>query len=90
MNNGCLQKNVFSQSKQFKVEQKHPPFITSEDFQKLISVVREPILRDVFQFAVLTGARLSEITNLQWSIIDIDKKQITIENTDTFLTKSDP
>ncbi len=85
---GYLQKNVFSESKQFKVEQKRPPFVTAEDFQKLLSVVREPILKDVFLFAALTGCRLNEITNLRFSNIDLVKNQVTIESSDSFRTKS--
>ena len=85
---GYLEKNVFNQSTQFKVIQKHPPFITAEDFRKLLAVVREPILKDLFQFAVLTGARLSEICNIRFSSIDLANQQVSIDCSDSFATKS--
>ncbi|MCX6138696.1 MAG: site-specific integrase [Ignavibacteriales bacterium] len=81
-------KSPFSKSSQIKTPQRLPVYMSSEDFQKLLSVVDEQILRDIFTFAALTGMRLNEITNLRWSNVDFKKNQMTLENTDTFTTKS--
>jgi site-specific recombinase XerD len=88
MRHDYILKSPFSKSSQLKVPQKLPVYLTSEDLQKLLVKVDEPILRDVFLFGALTGLRLNEITNLKWSNIDFKNNQIIIKNSDTFTTKS--
>lgn len=83
-----ISKSPFAKSSQLKVPQRAPVYMTSEDMQKLLAKVDVPILRDIFRFAALTGLRLNELTNMKWSQIDFKNKQLTVENTDTFLTKS--
>ena len=85
---GLLQENPFRKVSLLKVPQKPPIYLTKEDFKKLMGVVKEPLLRDVFLFAVLTGFRKGEILNLKWSGVDLQKRQVTIENSDGFTTKS--
>jgi site-specific recombinase XerD len=85
---GLLEKNVFGKSRQFRLEQSRPTFVSTEDFQKLLSVVTEQRMKDIFVFATLTGMRLNEITNFQWSNIDLGKNQIIISNSESFTTKS--
>jgi site-specific recombinase XerD len=85
---GLLQENPFRKVSLLKVPQKSPIYLTKEDFKKLMGVVKEPLLRDVFLFAVLTGFRKGEILNLKWSGVDFQKRQVTIENSDGFTTKS--
>lgn len=86
--NDYILKSPFSKSSQMKVPHKAPVYLTSDDLRKLLSVVDEKILRDIFRFAALTGFRLNEITNLRWAHIDFNKNQIVVENTETFTTKS--
>jgi site-specific recombinase XerD len=83
-----LDKNIFTKSSQFKIEQKRPVFLSTDDFHKLMSVVEEPVLKDIYLFATLTGLRLNEITNLRWSSVDFNKNQLTLDNTAEFITKS--
>jgi integrase/recombinase XerD len=86
--NEFISKTPFSKSSQIKVPQRMPLYLTAEDLQQLLSVVQEQVLKDIFRFAVFTGMRLNEITNMKWTQVDFIKKQISVENTDTFLTKS--
>jgi site-specific recombinase XerD len=86
--NEFISKTPFSKSSQIKVPQKMPVYMTAENLQQLLSVVDESMLKNVFRFAAFTGLRLNEITNMKWTQVDFKKKQVTIENTDTFLTKS--
>jgi integrase len=44
--------------------------------------------KDIVQFAVLTGMRRGEITNLRWKNIDLDKKIIHVVSSPTFRTKA--
>lgn len=71
-----------------KVPQQPPTYLTKEDYKRLVEVVKEPLLRDVSLFAVLTGFRKGEIINLKWSGVDFAKRQITIGNSEGFTTKS--
>lgn len=86
--NEYIFKSPFSKSSQLKVPQKIPVYMTSEELQKLLAVVDEQKLKDIFKFAALTGLRLNEITNMKWIQVDFKKKQITVENSDTFVTNS--
>jgi site-specific recombinase XerD len=83
-----LKENPFRKVSVLKIPQRPPIYLTKEDFKKLISVVKEPLLRDVFLFAVLTGFRKGEMLNLKWSGVDLQKRQVTIENSEGFTTKS--
>jgi site-specific recombinase XerD len=81
-------KSPFHRSLEFAIPQQTPTYVAKEDFQKLLGKVKEPMLRDLFMFAALTGLRLSEILNLKWDMVDFEKRQITIANTETFTTKT--
>ena len=70
------------------VPEKTPSFFSREDFQKLISFIKEGWLREVVIFAVLTGMRRGEITNLRWQDVDLSRKLLTIQSSPTFKTKS--
>ncbi len=83
-----LKENPFRKVSLLKVPQRAPIYLTKEDFKKLMAAVKEPLLRDVFLFAVLTGFRKGEILNLKWSGVDLQKRQATIENSDAFTTKN--
>ncbi|HYQ87274.1 MAG TPA: tyrosine-type recombinase/integrase [Bacteroidota bacterium] len=69
------------------VPERMPIFFTKGDFQKLISVIAETWLREIIVFAVLTGMRRGEITNLKWNEVDLPRKLIHIQSTPTFRTK---
>jgi integrase len=50
--------------------------------------VKEPVLRDIYLFASLTGMRISEILDLTWDKVDFEKRQIVVSNSATFTTKT--
>lgn len=83
-----LVKSPFQRSLEFSLPQQTPTYVAKEDFQKLLRKVKEPMLRDLYMFAALTGLRLSEILNLKWDMVDFEKRQITIANSETFTTKT--
>jgi integrase len=70
------------------VPEKAPSFFSREAFQKLISFIKNGWLREVVVFAVLTGMRRGEITNLRWQDVDLSRKLLTIQSNPTFKTKS--
>jgi len=58
-----------------------------EELTKLLKLM-DPTFQDFTKFALYTGLRLAEITNLQFSDILIDKKVIQIRNKANFKTKT--
>jgi len=83
-----IERNPFSRLKFASVPETTPVFFSREDFQKLISFIREGWLREVVIFAVLTGMRRGEITNLRWEEVDLSRKLLTIQSNPTFKTKN--
>lgn len=83
-----LKENPFHKVCLLKVPQRPPVYLTKLEFKTLMNGVKEPLLKDVFLFAVLTGFRKGEILNLKWSGVDFQKRQVTIENSEAFTTKS--
>ncbi len=80
--------NPFGKCSTVKVAEKAPMYFTKEQFRTFLSSVKEPVLRDVFAFAVLTGMRQGEILNLRWNSIDFALRLIAIESSGRFLTKT--
>lgn len=70
-----------------RVPEQAPLALTAEDFQKLISCIRENWFRELVIFSVLTGMRRGEILNLRWSDVDLSRKLIHIQTNGTFKTK---
>ncbi len=83
-----LKENPFSKSKQVRVPEKPVVHFTQDEFMKFTAGVNEPLLKGLFTLAVLTGMRLGEILNIQWSNVDLEQRLIHITNQDGFLTKT--
>jgi len=85
---GMIEKNPFASSTQLRVPERLPIHLSEEHFWEFISRVKEPLLRDLFTFAALTGLRQGEILSLRWSDVDLDQKVIFVANSASFSTKS--
>jgi site-specific recombinase XerD len=84
-----IMKSPFQRSLEFAIRQQTPTYVAKQDFQTLLGKVKEPVLRDLFLFAALSGLRLSERLNLNWSAVDFEKRQFTVSNNETFTTKNE-
>jgi site-specific recombinase XerD len=82
-----LESNPFSGLKLVPVPEASPSFFTKEDFQKLLSLIKESWLRELILFAVLTGMRRSELVNLRWQDVDLQRRLVFIQSSATFKTK---
>jgi integrase len=71
-----------------QLPERAPLALTREDFEKLISCIRENWLRELVIFAVQTGMRRGELLNLKWSSIDFERRLVTVETSATFKTKA--
>jgi integrase len=83
-----IEGNPFTKVRLASVPEAIPRYFTKEDFQKLLSVIKEGWLRDVVIFAVLTGMRRGEILNLRWQDVDLGRRVVKIQSNETFKTKT--
>ena len=85
---GYLNENAFKKVKKLKPKQNQPIFPTKDDLTKIIEQESDPLLKIIYNFGFYTGMRMGEIRFLKWDSIDFRKNQITINNHETFTTKS--
>ena len=85
---GLLASSPFSLSSQVKIAERLPVYVTREDFVKITEATKEMMLRDVWLFAFLTGCRLSEILNLKWKNVDLERRQVLVTSDESFQTKT--
>lgn len=53
-----------------------------------LSIIQKKYLKEIFTFAINTGMRLGELTNMKWSWIDFADSTIHVINSKSFNTKS--
>jgi site-specific recombinase XerD len=82
-----LKTNPFQGIKQVKMPEQQPTYLSKEDFQKLILIIKENWLKELIIFAVLTGLRRGELVNLRWQDVDLKKRSLTIQSSLSFRTK---
>jgi integrase len=70
------------------IPEKYPDYFSREEFQVFCNAMGNDWYKDIVQFAVLTGMRRGEITNLKWKNIDLDNKIIHVVSSPTFRTKA--
>ena len=75
-------------SKQLRMIKTRPVYFTAEEFKTLLAAVTEPWYRDMLLFAISTMMRLCEIVNLKWKSVDLERRIISIENTEGFHVKT--
>jgi integrase len=82
-----LSSSPFNGCKQIRIPEVPPRYYSREDFGRLIQAIRESWLKDLVCFALLTGMRRGEITNLKWSNVDIPRRMISIQSDANYRTK---
>ena len=80
--------NPFSRMKNCRVEDVKPRFMRKDEFHILMQGIEEEWLKDIVLFGVMTAMRRSEITNLTWDKVDMDRKVISVESSATFKVKN--
>lgn len=79
VNNQLMNENP-AKNKKIKKNQKRIIVLSNADLKKFLNEIREDKYFDVIEFALLTGARLSEILGLRWSDIEINESEINGNN----------
>jgi integrase len=78
---GLLEKNPCKGVKLLKIPPRRPPFLTREDFCRLLDTVQDQWFRELIIFAASTMMRAGEIVNLTWNSVDMGRRVILVENT---------
>ena len=82
-----LDRSPFERLSLASVPEQIPLHFTREDFQKLVSVIKERWIKEVLIFAALTGMRQGEILSLRWGQVDLSRRTVTVQSNATFRTK---
>jgi integrase/recombinase XerD len=83
-----ISRNPLENIKQIKQPKSLPTYFSIADLEKILALVTNPVLRDIYITAFYTGMRISEILNLRWVNVDLQKKQIRVCNSEDFVTKT--
>jgi site-specific recombinase XerD len=83
-----ISENPLKKIKSPKVSKSFPIFISEAELHTILGKTKEEYLRNIFFTAFYTGMRLGELVNMKWSWIDLNEKQIVVQCTDAFTTKS--
>lgn len=87
LNWNYIESNPFLGIRLPKIQRKEIKFITVEELRLIVDNTEKQVLKDIFMFAFLTGMRLSEILNLCWEQVNLEKNIIQV-GSDNFITKS--
>ena len=85
---GLIESNAFAKIKVPKAFKTFPAYINESDLNKICEATKEVYLKNLFEFAFLTGARLGEILSLTWKNINYSERTILISNSESFHTKN--
>jgi integrase len=80
--------NPFSRMKMVKLPEQEIVSLSKEEVVKLIDSITDTCIRRIVIFAYFTGSRIGEILALRWDAVDLNKKIVTIRNSESFTTKS--
>ena len=83
-----ISSNPCSQVELPRIPQTSPIYLTREEYQRLMSAIVVDWLKELVEFAVLTGMRRGEILNLRWRQVDLERKVIVVQSDPTFKGKT--
>lgn len=81
--------NPMANIRQVRTEERPLKAFTGADVERVRQELsNDKVLRNIFEVAINTGARLNEILNLKYRNINLFERTLTIENSEHFRTKS--
>ncbi len=75
-----LEKNPAKACSLLKIDDKHPTFLSIEQFQTLLRTINDTNFQELVIFAVMTAMRAGEIAYLEWVDIDFRTSQMAVIN----------
>ncbi|MCK9210317.1 MAG: site-specific integrase [Ignavibacteriaceae bacterium] len=82
-----IKSNPFVKVKIPKRQKIHPVFLSKNEVDVLVSNIHNLVIKYIVRFSFLTGCRLSEVVNLQYSDINFTSKLVTV-GSNSFVTKT--
>ena len=83
-----MDENVFKKIKKLKTTNNTPAFPTLEDLNKILEQEKDKTLKLIYLFGFYTGMRMGEIRFLKWNSINFNTNLISVNNHESFTTKS--
>lgn len=82
-----IKSNPFVKVKIPKRQKLYPAYLSKDEMELIISNIENATIKSIVRFSFLTGCRLGEVVNLQYSDINFERKHVTIGN-NSFITKT--
>jgi integrase len=83
-----IDNNILRKISAVSVTKNLPTFLSQDEFRKLHEHTKEQVLKDIYLWSVMTGCRISETLQMRWDNIDMAARNVIINNSDTFTTKT--
>ncbi|MBZ0203672.1 MAG: tyrosine-type recombinase/integrase, partial [Ignavibacteria bacterium] len=83
-----ITENPLRHIKPYPIPQKERLSFDREEIGLILDTISNENIRNIVVFGLLTGCRLGEILNTQWSDINLNDRVLTIKNKPTFKTKT--
>ena len=71
-------KNIANLLEPVKIKQKEREFITEDEFEELVAVIRQPVIKAVVQAMFYTRGRMSEMIHLILDDVDLENRVLHI------------
>jgi integrase len=75
---GLIEHNPAARVNCPKIEHKDPQFLAPGAVRQFLDAAQSSAMASLFQFALVTGLRVGEISGLRWSDIDFSKRTVAI------------
>ena len=85
---GHLSENPGKEIKRLKEDKNPIRFLSIEEVNRLVEAVQDSPIYPIVMTALHTGCRIREITNLEWTDFDFNRRVLTVRNKTGFQTKS--
>jgi len=85
-----VKEHPFRGYKLLKVQQKPPVFLLPEQISKVLEVIDNDYWAFVFKLFIYTGMRLSEVVNLRWSDVDLNRGVIVVRKAKNYQSRVIP
>jgi integrase len=81
-------RNPFLMYEKPRVPERRPVFLSKEEVDQLLTVVRDSQMKAIILMALCTAMRLGEIVHLRWADVDLAGRIIKLANRDDFQLKT--